>query len=145
MYSALDKCMMSALLRCPSHPCYIDDMGMSTRNKSPSLSVTYKGYNECILGPRASRRFPLQNAHPPNEKPTRMLSSSNCPTVIKGLENSGTCLTLYSTSVEPPRRLSSSVCPMPIPIIVQCCEFPTRTKSECRAEYCRNWDQCGVT
>ena len=42
MYSALDKCMMSALLRCPSHPCYIDDMGMSTRNKSPSLSVTYK-------------------------------------------------------------------------------------------------------
>ena len=63
-------------------------------------------------------------------------------TEINGLESSGTCRTLCSTRVEPPGRLSYTV---PIPIIAQCCEFPTRTESECRSEYCRNWDRWGVT
>ena len=40
-------CVMSALLRCPSCPCHNGDTGISTKNKSPSLSVTYKGYKEC--------------------------------------------------------------------------------------------------
>ena len=126
---------MAALLRCPSHPCHSDDMGILTRNKSPSMSVTYNGYNECTFGPRASRRFPLWSVHPPDENPIRMPSSSSCPTEINGLDSSGTCRTLCSTSVEPPRRLSSTV---PILIMVQCCEFLTRTESEYRAEYCRN-------
>ena len=81
--SGLDKCMIPALLRCPSRPCHSDDTGMSTKNKSPSLSVTYNGYNECTFGPRASRRFPLWSVHPPDENPTRMPSLSSCPTKIK--------------------------------------------------------------
>ena len=135
MYPALDRCVMPALLRCPSHPCHKDDTGISTKNKSPSLSVTYKGYKECTFGPLASRRLPLWSVHPPDDNPTRMSASSTCPTEINGLESSGTCWTLCSTSVEPPRRLSSTV---PIMIIAQCCEFPIRTKSECRSEYCQN-------
>ena len=138
MYPALDKCVMLALLRCPSRPCHNDDTRISTKNKPPSLSVTYKGYNECTFGPRASRRFPLWSVHPPDEKPARMLASSSCPTKINGLESSGTCRTLCSTRVEPPGRLSSTV---PIPMIAQCCEFPIRTESECRSEYCRNCDR----
>ena len=90
----------------------------------------------------ASRRFPLWSVHTPDEKPTRMPSSSSCPTEIKGLESSGTCWMLCSTNVEPPGRLSSTV---PIPIMAQCCEFLTWTESECQAEYCRNWDRWGVT
>ena len=137
MYPDRDKCVMPALLRCPSRPCHKDDTGISTRNKPPSLSVTYKGYCECTFGPRASWRFPLWSVHPPDEKPARMPASSSCPTEINGLESSGTCQTLCSTSVETPGRLSST---LPIPIIAQCCEFPTQTESECRSEYCRNWD-----
>ena len=114
IYPALDKCVMSALLRYLSHPCHSDDTGMSTKNKSPSLSVTYNGYKECTFGPRASKRFPLWSVHPPNEKPTRMPSSSSSLTEINGLESSGTCQTLCSTSVEPPGRLSSTV---PIPMM----------------------------
>ena len=135
MYSALDKCVMSALLRCLSHTCHRDDTGISTWNKSPSLSVTYNGYNECTFGPRASMRFPLWSVHIADENSTRMSSLSSCPTKINGHESSGTCRTLCSTSVEPPARLSSTVL---ILIMAQCCEFPTRTESECRAEFCRN-------
>ena len=131
MYPALDKCVMPALLRCPSCPCHKDDTEISTRNKPPFLSVTYKGYN----GPLASRRFPLWSVHPPDKKPTRMPASSSCPTEIKGLDSSGTCRTLCSMSIEPPERLSSTVA---IPIIAQCCEYPTRTESKCRSEYCQN-------
>ena len=138
MYPALDKCVMPALLRCPSRPCHNDDTGISTKNKPPSLSVTYKGYSECTFGPRASRRFPLWSVHPLDEKPARMPASSSCPTEINGLESSGTCQTLCSTKVEPPGRLSSTV---PIPMIAQCCEFPTRTESECRSKYCQNCDR----
>ena len=108
---------MPALLRCPSRPCHNDDTGISTRNRSPSLSVTYKGYNECTFGPRASMRFPLWSVHPPDENPAWMLSSSSCPIEINGVESSGMCQTLCSTIVEPPRRLSSTV---PIPL-----EMPT--------------------
>ena len=39
MYPALDRCVMQALLRCPSRPCHNDDKGISTKNKPPSLSV----------------------------------------------------------------------------------------------------------
>ena len=142
MYLTLDKCMMSALLRCLSHPCHSDDMGMSTKNWLPSLSITCSGYNECIVGPLASRRFPLWSVYPPEEKPARILSSSNCLTEITGHESSSTCWTLHSTSVEPPARLSST---LPISIISQCCEFPTQIESECRVVYCWNWDRWGVT
>ena len=133
MYPALDKCMITTLLRCLSRPCHSDDTGISTRNKSPYLSVTYSGYKECTFGPRASRRFPLWSVHLLEEKPTQMPSSSNCPTKINGLKSSGTCRTSCSTSVEPSRRLSST---MPIPIIARCCEFPARTELECLFEYC---------
>ena len=112
MYPALDKCVMSALLMCPSCPYHNDDTRISTRNKSPSLNVTDNGYNECTFGPQASMRFPLWSVHPLDEMTTRMPSSK-------------TCQTLCSTSVEPPRRLSSIV---PILIMAQCCEFPTRTE-----------------
>ena len=138
MYPALDRCVMPALRRCPSRPCHkdgMDDTGISTKNKPPSLSVTCKGYNEGTFGPQASRRFPLWSVHPPDEKPARMPASSSCPIEINGLESSGTCRTLCSTSVEPPGRLSSMVS---IPIIAQCCKFLTRTESECRSKYCRN-------
>ena len=72
------------------------DAGLAevTKNKLPSLSVTYRGYKECTFGPLASRRFPLWSVHPPYENPTQMPASSSCPTEIKGLENSGTCQTL---------------------------------------------------
>ena len=103
---------------------------MSTRNKSPSLSVTYSGYNECTLGPRASRRFPLWGVHPLDEKPIGMSSSSYCSTEIKGLESSSTCQTLCSINVEPSGKLSAIV---PMPMIAQYCELPTRNESECRA------------
>ena len=135
MYPDLDRCVMLTLLRCPSCPCQSDDTGISTRNKSSYLSVTYNGDKECTFGPQASRRFPLWSVPPLDENPARMPASSSCLTEIKGLESSGTCRTLCSTSVEPPRRLSSTVL---IPIIAQCCKFPTRTESECRSEYCRN-------
>ena len=135
MYPALDRCVMSALLRCPSRSFHNDNTGISTKNKSPSRSVTYKGYKECPFGPLASTRFPLWSVHPPDENLARMPASSSCPTEIKGLEISGTCRTLCSTSVELPGRLSSTV---PIPIMAQCSEFPTRTESECQSEYCRN-------
>ena len=91
MYPALDKSVMPALLRCPSRPCHKDDTGISTKNRSPSLSVTYRGYKECTFGPRASRRFPLWSVHPPDENPARMPASSSCLTEIKGLDSSGTC------------------------------------------------------
>ena len=116
---------------------YSDDMGMSTRNKSPSLSVKYNGYRECTFKPQASRMFPLWSVHPPYEKSAWMSSSSSSPTEINGLESSGTCRTLCSTSVEPPGRLVTIV---PIVIIVQCYEFLARTKWECQVEYCWNWD-----
>ena len=136
MYTALDKCVMPALLRCLNRrPCHCDDTGMSTRNNSPSLSATYSRYNECTFGPRASKRFPLCSVHPPDGKPTWMLSLPNCPTEISGRESSSTCRTLRSTNVEPPARLSSTVS---IPIMSQCCEFPTRTELECQVVYCRN-------
>ena len=112
----LDRCVMLALLRFLSHLCHSDDTWISTWNKSPSLSVTYKGYIECTFGPHARRRFPLWSVHPTDEKPTRI------PIEINGRESSRTCPTLCSTSVEPPRRLSFTV---PIPIMAQCCEFPT--------------------
>ena len=138
IYTILDKCVMPALLRCPSRLCHSNDTGISTRNKSPSLSVTYNRYNDSTFGPQISRRFPLWSVHPPDEKPARMPASSSCPTKINGLESSGTCRTLCSTRVEPPGRLSSTV---PIPMIAQCCEFPTRTESEFRSEHCRNCDR----
>ena len=100
---------------------------MSTKNKSPSLSVTYSGYNECNFDPQASRRFPLWSVHPHDEKSTRMPVSSSRPTKINGLVSSGTCRTLWSTKVEPPGRLSSIV---PMPMMAQCWELPTRTQSE---------------
>ena len=49
--------------------------GISTKNKSPSLSVTYKRYKECTFDPRASRRFPLWSVHPLDENPARMSAS----------------------------------------------------------------------
>ena len=126
MYPALDKCVMLALM-CLRCLCHNDDTGISTRNKSPSLSVTYNGYNECTFVPRASKRFPLWSIHPPKEKPTRMPSSSS----------SGSYKMLCSTNVEPCRSFRSTVL---IPIIAQCCEFLTRTELECWDEYYRNWD-----
>ena len=135
MYPALDKCVMSALLSCPSRPCHRDDTGISTKNKSPSLSVTYNGYKECTFGPRASKRFPLWSVHPPNRSRHGCRLRQVGVIEINSLESSGTCRTLCSTNVEPPGRLSST---MLIPIIAQCCGFPTRTKSEFRAKYCRN-------
>ena len=75
----------------------------------------------------------MWSVHPHEEKAAQMSSSSSCLTEINGRESLGTCRTLCSTSVEPPGRLSSTVL---IPIIAQCCEFPTRGKSECRSEYC---------
>ena len=71
-----------------------DDTGISTKNKSPSLSVTYKGYKECTFGPVASRRFPLWSVHPLDENPAWMPASSSFLTEINGLESSGTCRTL---------------------------------------------------
>ena len=65
IYPALDRCMMSALLRCLSRPCHSDDTGISTRNKSPPLSVTYNGYSECTFSSRAIMMFPLWSVHPP--------------------------------------------------------------------------------
>ena len=59
MYPALDRGVMPTLLRCPGHLCHSDDTGISIRNKSPSLSVTYNEYKECTFGPQASKRFPL--------------------------------------------------------------------------------------
>ena len=106
IYPALDKFMMSALLICLSRPCHNDDTGMSTRNKSPSLSVTYSGYNECTFGPRASRRFPLWSVHPPEEKLAWLPSLSKCLTEINGHESSGMCQMFCSTNVETPERLS---------------------------------------
>ena len=104
MLTALDRCVMMALLK------------WFTKDKSPSLSVTYSGYNECTFDPRASRRFPLWSVYSPEEKPTRMSSSSSCPTKINGLESStelsglmslGTCMILCSKKLEQPGRLSS--------------------------------------
>ena len=104
---------MPALLRCLSRPYHNDDTGISTKNKSPSLSVTYRAYKECTCGPRdenpARRRFPLWSVHPPDENPAQMPTSSSCPTEIKGLQSSGTCQTLCSTSVEPLGRYSPEI------------------------------------
>ena len=108
---------MSALLRFPSHPYHNNDTGISTKSKPLCLSVTYKGYKECTFSPRASRRSPLWNVDPPNENPVGIPASSSCLTEIKGLESSGMCRTLCSTSVEPPVRLSSTV---PIPFTTLC-------------------------
>ena len=130
IYPALDKCVMPDLLRCLSRPCHNDDIGISTRNKSPSQSVTYNGYNECTFGPRASRRFPLWSVHPPYEKPAWMPSSSCFPKEINGLDSSRMWC---STSVEPPRRLSSIV---PIPTMVQCCKFLSRVLPKFRSVRC---------
>ena len=123
MYPALDKCVMPTLLRCLSHSCHSDDMGISTRTKFPSLSVTYSGFNECTFGPLASRRFPL------------LSSSSSCLIEINGLESSGTCQTLCNTNVKPLRRLSSI---LPIPIISKCCVLAgqgSKDKWESRTGY----------
>jgi hypothetical protein len=125
-----------------SLPCQSDDTGMSTRNKSPCRRVTYRGYNACIFGPRASRRFPLWSVHPPDEKLAQMPASSSCPIEMSDLESSGTCRTSWSTRVEPPGRFSSTV---PMPITAQCCTFPTRTGSKLRAVYYRNCERNGVT
>ena len=65
-----------------------DDMGMSDRNKSPSLSVTYNEYKECTFSPRARKRFLVWSVHPLDEKTTWMTSSSSCQTEINGLESS---------------------------------------------------------
>ena len=64
MYPALDKCVMPALLRCPSRPCHNDDIGISTKNKPPSLSVTYKGYNECYLWSSSKQEVPSVECPP---------------------------------------------------------------------------------
>ena len=53
MYLALDKSVMSALLRWPSQACHNDDTGMSATNKSPSPKVRYNGYIECAFSPLA--------------------------------------------------------------------------------------------
>ena len=53
--------------------------------------ILSKGYKECTFGPRASRRFPLWSAHPPDENPPRMPVSSSCPTEIRGLKSLGMC------------------------------------------------------
>ena len=125
------------------HPTHNDQTPKSTttrisiRNTSPSLSMTYNGWKECTFEPRASRIFPLWSVHPPDEKLTRMSSSSSSLAEINGLESSGMCQTLCSTNVEPTRRLSSIV---PIPIIDQRYKFSTPTESECRFDYSRNWD-----
>jgi hypothetical protein len=133
---------MPVLLRWPSHPCHRDDTGMSTTKKSPSRSVTYKEYKECILGAQASRRFPLWMLHPLDEKLVRKPTSSSCPTKMSDRVSSGTCRTSWSTIVEPPGRLSSTV---PMPMTAKCCEFPTRTGSRVRTVYDRNCVQKGVT
>jgi hypothetical protein len=133
---------MSVLLRWPSLPCHRDDTGISTTKMSPSWSVTYKGYRNCILGPRASRRFPLWMLHPLDEKLVRKPASSSCPTEMRDRVRSGTCRTSWSTIVEPPGRLSSTV---PMPMTAQCCEFSTRTGSRVRAVYDRNCVRNGVT
>ena len=130
MYPTLDRCVMPALRSCSSRPCHSDDTGILTKNKSASLSVTYNGYKECTFGPRASKRFPLWSVHPPDENPTWMSSSSNFPIEINGLESSSTCQTLCSINVEPSGKLSAIV---PMPMIAQYCELPTRNESECRA------------
>ena len=109
MYPALDKWVMLPLLRCSSHPCHNDDTRISTRNKSPYLSVIYNGYNECTFGPLTSRKFPLWSVHPPDENLSWMMSLSSCPTEINVLVSSRTCRTLCSTNVETPGRLSSMV------------------------------------
>jgi hypothetical protein len=128
---------MPVLLRWPSLPCHRDDTGMSTTKTSPSRSVTYKGYKECILGPRASRRFPLWMLHPPDEKLVRKPASSSCPTEMSDRVSSGTCRTSWSTIVEPPGRLSSTV---PMPMNAQCCEAYGIESSNCiRPELCSKW------
>jgi hypothetical protein len=133
---------MPVLLRWPSLPCHRDDTGMSTTKRAPSRSVTYKGYKECILGPRASRRFPLWMLHPPDEKLVRKQASSSGPTEMSDRVSSGTCRTSWSTILEPPRRLSSTI---PMPMTAQCCEFPTRMGSRSQAVYDQNWVRNGVT
>jgi hypothetical protein len=117
-------------------------IAITTTNKSPSQSVTYKGYNDCILGPRASRRFPLWMLHPPDEKLVRKSVSSSCPSEMSDLVSFGICRTSWSTIVEPPGRLSSTV---PMPMTAQCCEFPTLTGSRLRAVYDWNCVRNGVT
>ena len=127
MYPALDRCVILDLLKCPILPCQRDDTGRSTRKSLLSLRVTYNGYNECTFVPRASRRLPRWSDHPPKEKMTRMPASTSCPTKINDLRRSGKWRMSCRTSIEPPRRLSSTD---PIPTTAQCWEFPTRTGSK---------------
>ena len=75
---------MPALVRCPSRPCHNDDIGISTKNKSPSLSVTYKGDKECTFGPLASRRFPQWSVHPPDENSAWMPQHTSRRIKIEG-------------------------------------------------------------
>jgi hypothetical protein len=133
---------MPTLLKWPSLPCHSDDTGMSMTNKLHSLSVTYRGYNECIFGPRASRRFPLGRLHPLEENMARMHVSSSYPTEISDLESFGTCQISWSTIVEPPGRLNFIVLML---MTAQCCEFPTRIESKLRAIYFQNCNWKGVT
>ena len=55
-----------------SLPCHRDDIGISTKNKSPDRSVAYNKYKECTFSPQASKRFPLWNIHPLEEKSTQL-------------------------------------------------------------------------
>ena len=89
MYPALDRCVMLDFLKCPSLPCQSDDTGRSTKKSPLSRNVTYNGYYECTLGPRARRRLPQRSVQPPDEKPTRMPASSNCPTDFNDRRRSG--------------------------------------------------------
>jgi hypothetical protein len=133
---------MPVLLKWPSLPCHIVDTGMSRTKTSPSRSLRYKGYRECILGPRASRTVPMWMLHPPDEKLVRKPASSSCRTEMSDRVSSGTCRTSWSTIVEPPGRLSSTV---PMPMTAQCCEFPRRMGSRVRTVYDRNCIRNGVT
>ena len=100
MYPALDRYVMPDLLKCPSLPCHKDDTGRSTKKSLLSLRVTYSGYSECTLGPRARRRFPRWNVHPPKEKLAWMPTSSSCPTEISNRHRSGTWRTSCRASRE---------------------------------------------
>ena len=129
---------MPTLLRWPSLPYHKDDTGISTRNKSPCLSVTYSGYSEWVFGAWVRRRFPLWSVHPPKEKLARKPTSSSCPTDISDHVSSGTCRTSWSTKVE-----MLGPC--------QCERMCNAASSRCTqgqnfwVVYCRNCDRYGVT
>ena len=136
------RCVMPNLLRWPSLLCHKDDTGISTMNKSPSLSVTYNGYIDCTFGPRLSRRFPLCSVHPLDEKTAWIPTSSSYPIEISDHVSFGTYQTSWRTMLKPPKRFCSVV---PMLIITKCWELSTRIKSKFQAVFYRTCDRYGVT